>query len=73
MAIIIVLAVAVAISSYLAYTYLYILENMLSPEVATRHGYRLYICDLQQQLGYEACHVDGIVIDFNDLPEEIDR
>ena len=62
-----ILAVGVVFSSYLAYTYLYILSNVPTPEEVKTQGFRLYICDLQQQLGYQECYVDGMTVDFDDI------
>ena len=67
LAIITVLAVMVVFLSYMALGYANFLYVMPSPEENSTHSYRLLICEAQQQLGYEMCEVDGLVIDFGDV------
>ena len=62
-----VLVIGVAFSSYLSYTYLYILNNVPTPEERKNDGFRAYICSLQQQLGYSKCYVNGIIMNFDDI------
>lgn len=62
-----IMAVGIIFSSYLAYTYLYILNNVPTPEEVSIKGYRTYICDLQQQLGHSKCYVDRMTMSFDDI------
>ena len=67
LAIIAVLVTGIAFFSYMTYVYLYVADFLPAPEESTILSYRFHICDLQQQLGYEVCEVDGLVLDFDDL------
>lgn len=62
-----ILVAGLMFSSYLSYAYLHILINAPTPEVLEREGFRVYICDLQRQLGYSECLVDGAIVDFDDI------
>ena len=66
--IIVALVIGIAFFSYMTYVYLSFANFLPAQEVTSTLAYRSQICDLQQQLGYEACRVDGIVIGFNDRP-----
>ena len=66
-AIIALLVAGLAFSSYLAYAYLYVLYGFPPSDEQETYLYRMQICDLQRQLGYEACHVDGQVISFDEI------
>ncbi len=62
-----VLVAGIVFSSYLAYSYSYFLDNILTPEEQSIQGFRHYICDLQRQLERAECHVDGITVGFDDI------
>ena len=62
-----VLVAGIVFSSYLSYTYLYILNNVPTPEERESEGFRVYICDLQQQLGHSECYIDGLIVSFDEI------
>ena len=45
---------------------MYFASFLPAQEVTATLAYRSQICDLQQ-LGYEMCEVDGLVINFDDV------
>ena len=61
------LVIGIAFTSYMTYVYIYSANFLPAQEVTSTLAYRSQICDLQQQLGYERCEVDGLVLDFDDL------
>ncbi len=66
LAIIAVLVIGIALFSYMTYVYLSFADFLPAQKESATISYRFQICDLQQQLGYEQCEVDGLVLDFDD-------
>ncbi len=67
LAVIAVLVSGIVFFSYMTYVYLYVADFLPAQEESATLSYRFHICDLQNQLGYERCEVDGLVLEFGDL------
>ena len=63
---VVVLALATAFASLMAYQYAVLFFDRPSLADADRRAYLAYICELQRDLGYPVCHVGDVIYEFGE-------